>query len=60
MTSNRPYGLALNTERALEALEQFAGAQFDPDLVNVALDSGAQLEDARLKFGSKKTGDYFN
>ena len=34
MTVDRPYRKAFTTERAIEELKQYAGKQFDPDVVN--------------------------
>jgi putative nucleotidyltransferase with HDIG domain len=35
MTTDRPYRKALSREAALEQLKQYSGTQFDPELVNV-------------------------
>jgi len=59
MTSDRPYRQALPADHAFDELERFAGTQFDPELVEVALDASAQLDAARLELAKKKTGDYF-
>ncbi len=38
MTSDRPYRAALTTERALEAIQDNTGTQFDPEVANVLID----------------------
>ncbi len=38
MTSSRVYRKAMSREDALEELKNFAGIQFDPDLVKVFID----------------------
>lgn len=35
MTSNRPYGTRKNVKEAIDELKNFAGTQFDPEIVNV-------------------------
>jgi len=60
MTSDRPYRKAQPVETAFEELERCSGTQFDPDLVSVALEAGAQLEAARLEMQSQTSRDYFN
>jgi response regulator RpfG family c-di-GMP phosphodiesterase len=60
MTSDRPYRKALSTERALAELKKYAGTQFDPDLVEVILDYGAEYETVRTEMLSKRQGDYFD
>ena len=37
MTTDRPYRRALPAEEALRRLEEAAGTQFDPQVVNVCL-----------------------
>lgn len=59
MTSDRPYRRAMTTESALEELKRFAGTQFDPGLVSVILDAGAELDAARIEMSRKPSGTYF-
>lgn len=59
MTSDRPYRRSMPTEHALEELKRFAGTQFDPDLVKVMIEAGADLNAAREEMGRKPKGDYF-
>ena len=47
MTSNRPYQRALSTEQSMDEMRKCAGKQFDPELVNLIVDCGDALEDAR-------------
>jgi putative nucleotidyltransferase with HDIG domain len=51
MTTDRPYRKALTYERVVEELQRFAGSQFDPGLVDVAVRSPAikELVLARLQ-----------
>jgi putative two-component system response regulator len=60
MTTSRPYRQPYNISRVLDELENGSGSQFDPDLVDLALLSAEELEDAHLETATKKTGDYFN
>ena len=41
MTTDRPYRKALSYERVTEELRRYAGRQFDPQLVDVVIGSGA-------------------
>src|SRR5207302_10395346 len=59
MTSDRPYRRALTTSDALEELKRNAGTQFDPALVEVALDTRDEFERARIEMATKPRGDYF-
>ena len=59
MTSDRPYRKALSTDRAMDELKKYAGTQFDPDLVEVMLDSRAEYETAHAEMLSRRQGDYF-
>jgi len=43
MTSDRPYRRAMTTNDALEEIRRNAGTQFDPALVEVAIDAFRQL-----------------
>ena len=60
MTSDRPYRRAMSTEVALEELKRHAGTQFDPSLVAVAIEAGAEFEAARREMEKKPRGDYFS
>jgi response regulator RpfG family c-di-GMP phosphodiesterase len=59
MTSDRPYRSAMSTSDALDELKRNAGTQFDPALVEVAVEARAQLESAHLDMTQKPRGDYF-
>jgi putative two-component system response regulator len=59
MTSDRPYRRAMSTSDALDELKRNAGTQFDPALVEVAVDTRAQFESARGEMARKPRGDYF-
>lgn len=59
MTSDRPYRRSMPTERALDELKRFAGTQFDPDLVKVMVEAGAEMDAARIEMSRKPQGDYF-
>lgn len=59
MTSNRPYRRALTTQKALDELRSHAGTQFDPHLVEVAIQAGEQLHEARTEMNSRQKRDYF-
>jgi len=41
MTTERPYRLAMSLARAIEELEEYAGQQFDPELVRLVAESTA-------------------
>src|SRR6266702_4995691 len=41
MTTDRPYRLAMSLARAIEELEEYAGQQFDPELVRLVAESTA-------------------
>ena len=59
MTSDRPYRRSMTTQRALDELQRNAGTQFDPLLVEVALETGTQLDAARIDMSTRRKGDYF-
>lgn len=59
MTSDRPYRQAMTTERALEELSRHAGSQFDPNLVAIAIEAGAEFDAARGEIERKPRGNYF-
>ena len=59
MTSDRPYRRAMTTSDALDELKRNAGTQFDPALVEVAVDARRQFESALLDTAKKPRGDYF-
>ena len=60
MTSDRPYRRAMRTEAALGELKRHAGTQFDPDLVDVAVEAGAELDIARHEMETHPRGEYFS
>jgi len=59
MTSNRPYRRATGTDKTLQELEKHAGAQFDPQLVEVALKASTQLDAARVAMSAQSRNEYF-
>jgi HD-GYP domain-containing protein (c-di-GMP phosphodiesterase class II) len=59
MTSDRPYRRALSTSDALDEIKRNSGSQFDPELVQVAMDARSQLENARIEMTKNPRGDYF-
>jgi HD-GYP domain-containing protein (c-di-GMP phosphodiesterase class II) len=59
MTSDRPYRRAMSTSDALDELKRNAGTQFDPALVEVAIDARMQFERARAEMERKPRGEYF-
>jgi putative two-component system response regulator len=59
MTSDRPYRRAMSTSDTLDELKRNAGTQFDPALVEVAIDARAQFDNARLDIAKNPRGDYF-
>jgi putative two-component system response regulator len=59
MTSNRPYRRATSTDKTLQELEKHAGAQFDPQLVEVALKASTQLDAARVAMSAQRRNEYF-
>jgi putative two-component system response regulator len=59
MTSDRPYRRAMTTAEAFDEIKRNAGTQFDPALVEIALDARLQFESARLDLASKSRSDYF-
>ncbi len=59
MTSDRPYRRAMSTSDALDEQKRNAGTQFDPALVEVAIDARTQFERARVEMARKPRGDYF-
>jgi putative two-component system response regulator len=60
ITSDRPYRRAMSTECALDELMKHAGTQFDPQLVAVAIDAGAEFDAARVEMAKKPGGNYFS
>jgi hypothetical protein len=50
----------MSTGHALAELERHSGAQFDPDLVRVALAAAPQLEAARIELADRKKQEYFS
>ena len=59
MTSERPYRRAISTGKTLAELEHHAGTQFDPHLVQVAVQARAELEAARIKMAAQRKKEYF-
>jgi response regulator RpfG family c-di-GMP phosphodiesterase len=59
ITSDRPYRRAMSTSDALDEIKRNAGTQFDPELVEVAMDAHAQLEKAHIELTKNPRGDYF-
>jgi putative two-component system response regulator len=59
MTSDRPYRRAMSTSDALDEIKRNAGTQFDPALVEVAVEGRAQFENARLDMTENPRADYF-
>ena len=59
MTGERPYRRAITTGRTLSELENHAGTQFDPHLVEVAVQASAELEAARVKMAAQRKKEYF-
>jgi len=59
ITSDRPYRRAMSTSDALDEIKRNAGTQFDPVLVEVAIDARLQFESARVEMATKPRGDYF-
>jgi len=60
MTSDRPYRKALPTEIAMAELQKHAGSQFDPNLVEIAVEYAAEFDVARTEMNSRRQGDYFD
>ncbi len=60
MTSDRPYRKGLPTEVAIAELKKYAGTQFDPNLVEIAVEYAAEFEMARAEMLSRRQGDYFD
>jgi putative two-component system response regulator len=60
MTSDRPYRKALPTEIAMAELQKHAGSQFDPNLVEIAVEYAAEFDVARTEMLSRRQGDYFD
>ena len=60
MTSDRPYRKALPTESAMAELKKYAGTQFDPNLVEIAVEYAAEFDLARAEMLGRKQGDYFD
>jgi HD-GYP domain-containing protein (c-di-GMP phosphodiesterase class II) len=58
MTSDRPYRRAMSTSDVLDELKKNAGSQFDPALVDVAVDARAEFENARFDMTKKPGGDF--
>ena len=58
MTSERPFRQEMSTERALEALEEFAGSHFDPDLVSAMVDARDDPEISRIEMNNEPPGNY--
>jgi putative two-component system response regulator len=59
MTSDRPYRRAMRTTDALDELQRNSGTQFDPAMVQVALDARIQFDRARQELAKNPRGDYF-
>ena len=59
MTSDRPYRPAMTPAQAFDEIKRNAGTQFDPALVEVALDARRQFDSVRLEMATKPLGDYF-
>jgi HD-GYP domain-containing protein (c-di-GMP phosphodiesterase class II) len=60
MTSDRPYRRARTTSHALAEIARHSGRQFDPGLVNIALDAGPQLETARRDVAECNSREHFS
>ncbi len=59
MTSDRPYRRALSTEEGMREIQQQAGSQFDPALVDIAVKAASHFEAARIEMARQPRGDYF-
>ena len=59
ITSDRPYRRAMSTIDALDEIKRNAGTQFDPALVQIAIDARIHFEAARVEMARKPRGEYF-
>ena len=59
ITSDRPYRRAMSTSDALDEIKRNAGTQFDPALVQIAIDARIHFEAARVEMARKPRGEYF-
>ena len=52
-------GRAMSTSDALDEIKRNAGTQFDPALVQIAIDARIHFEAARVEMARKPRGEYF-
>jgi putative two-component system response regulator len=54
MTSDRVYRPAFSTEEAIDTMRSLRGSQFDPDLLDVFLDSLDEVLDVKALYGTQR------